>query len=485
MKNIFSKTLFAASLALGLSSCDGLYDQYEPYNAVTLNTFYRTPEDFEQAILGMYGGFRSGGYFAGSGSAGDLVATPDVMSDNLVFNTEGRQSGRRAAEFTYNSNEAPTGLYSGAYFVISRANAIISNIDNLADGDFKNNVLGQALAVRGICHFDVARFYAKIPTQSADANASLGIAYVDRFDPLQKPARLATVQETYERIIADLEEASTLVSNTNEPFTISQRAVKGLLSRVYLYAGNYQLARQRAEECIALGTTLMTRAQVAGFWQDSYTANVEELFTVRLTAQDNIQLGVNFNQLLSGEIFSEFVGDKAFVDLYTSTDIRRSVYWATSSTNGLFYHHVNKYFRDAGNLRWVDGKYIRLSEVYLNLAEAAYRLGDEAAALTAVNNIRSRRYNNFVSPNEAGQALLNAILLQRRLELAMEGDRFCTLKRLGLPLQRSGLGHLADGTGNIPSPQTVAADDYRWQLPIDQQIINLNQNIEQNPGYSN
>lgn len=485
MKRFYKKSIFSI-LALGaLVSCDGLYDNYKPYNAVTLDTFYQTPQDFEQAANGMYAGFRAGGYYAGSGFAGDLVIVPDVLADNLIFNTEGRQSGRRTAEWTYNSNETPTAIYGGAYFIISRANAIISQIDNLSDSAFKNNILGQALAVRGACHFDVARFYSKIPTQSADANQSIGIAYVESFDPLQKPARLTTVQETYEKIIADLEQASTLIAADNDPFEMSLKAVKGLLSRVYLYQGNYQLARQRAEECIALGTTVMPRTAVANFWQDGYVANQEELFTIRLTQQDNIQLGVGFNQLLSGEIFSEFVGDRSFVQLYTTQDIRRNVYFTQSSTNGQVYFHVNKYFRDLANLRWVDGKYIRMSEVYLNLAEAAYRLGDNATALTAVNMIRSNRYNNFSNPNETGQALLDAIMLQRRLELAMEGDRFFTLKRLGLPLQRSGLGHLADGTGNIASPQTVPANDHRWQMPIDQQTINLNNNIVQNAGYTN
>jgi hypothetical protein len=274
---------------------------------------------------------------------------------------------------------------------------------------------------------------------------------------------------------------------------MSLKAVKGLLSRVYLYQGNYALARQRAEECIALGTTVMPRTAVANFWQDGYVPNQEELFTVRLTQQDNIQLGSGFNQLLSGEIFSEFVGDRSFVQLYTTQDIRRNVYFTLSSTDGLPYFHVNKYFRDLANLRWVDGKYLRMSEVYLNLAEACYRLGDNAAALSAVNVIRSNRYFPFTNPNETGQALLDAILLQRRLELAMEGDRFFTLKRLGLPLQRSGLGHTAanviiegvEFTGNVASPQTVPANDHRWQMPIDQQTINLNSNIVQNPGYTN
>lgn len=487
MKKMILKRTLLVAVALASFSCDGLYDDYKPYDAVTLDTFYRTEDDFQQAAYAMYSAMRGEGYYAGSGFAGDIVVVSDILADNLIFNTEGRQSGRRAAEWTFNSNETPTSIYDAAYRVISRANGIIGNIDNLPDSDFKNNILGQALAMRAACHFDIARFYSKIPTQSANANQSLGIAYVETFDPFQTPARLATVSDTYQKIIQDLETASTLVAEDNPGFTVSLATVKGLLSRVYLYQGNYALAAERAEEVLALGKTVMPRNSVAAFWQDNYTGanSGEELLTIRITQQDNIQIGSGFNQFLSGQIFSEFVGDKAFVDQYTGLDIRRNVYWTQAATEGQIYFHVNKYFRDAANQRWVDGKYLRTSEVVLNLAEAAFRNGDEARALSALNLIRSNRYSGNSNLNESGSALLNAILLQRRLELAMEGDRFFTLKRLGVPLQRSGNGHLANGSGNVPSPQFVAADDHRWQVPLAQQTLNLNRNMVQNPGYTN
>src|SRR5690606_31867740 len=106
-------------------------------------------------------------------------------------------------------------------------------------------------------------------------------------------------------------------------------------------------------------------------------------------------------------------------------------------------------------------------EVYLNMAEAKFST-DQAGALAALNTLRARKYTGFTPGTETGQALLDAILLERRLELAFEGDRFFTLKRLGLGLQRSGYGHFSDGTGNPSAPQTISATDHRWQLPIAQ-----------------
>lgn len=485
MKKNILKVLVLLAVFINYS-CDNEMDDYRPYNAVTIETFYKTPTDFEQAVNALYSAFRSAGYYSGSGFADDMTITFDVMSDNLIINTEGRQSGRVAHEFTYNSNSVPTSIYVSAYNIISRANIIIDNIDNLPDGDFKNNVLGQALAVRAICHFDVARTFSKIPTQSADALSSIGIAYVDTFDPQQKPARLSTVEETYNRIITDLEASKELVSAANPNYYLNKTSVNGLLSRVYLYRGFYDLAAQRAQDAIDLGAIIPTRTQFPLVWMDAvpYPAS-GVLFEIAITQQNAVQLGVGYNQFLGGEFFSEYLCDYELYNLYSSTDVRKDAYITTATAAGNDYNHIIKYRQDASGQPFVNGKYLRTEEVYLNMAEAKFRNSDPTGALAALNEVRARKYSGFTPGSESGQALLDAILLERRLELAFEGDRFFTLKRLALGLERSGHGHFADGTGNPSNPQTISPTDHRWQLPIAQSTIINNNNIIPNPGYGN
>ena len=65
---------------------------------------------------------------------------------------------------------------------------------------------------------------------------------------------------------------------------------------------------------------------------------------------------------------------------------------------------------------------------------------------------------------------------ERYKELCFEGLRYFDLKRNSLPLERS----LADAS---PAWQSLAADSYRWVLPIPQAELNTNPNIQQNPGY--
>ena len=106
-------------------------------------------------------------------------------------------------------------------------------------------------------------------------------------------------------------------------------------------------------------------------------------------------------------------------------------------------------------------------------------------ALTALNTVRSQRYEDFVSGSQTGQALKDLIALERRLELAFEGTRFSDIKRKGMAVERSSFGHLADGTGVPATFQTLPVGDYHFQIPVSINELNLNPNMEPTPGYSN
>ena len=154
---------------------------------------------------------------------------------------------------------------------------------------------------------------------------------------------------------------------------------------------------------------------------------------------------------------------------------------------------VNKYINGKVKLGLNNGRYLRVEEAILNLAEAQYLSGDQGAALITLNKLRDVRYSNYTG-GETGTAIFDAIQLERRKELAFEnGDRWFTLKRLqgvaGISpvytsgIQRSGNGYLANGTGTASSEQTLKAGDHKWQLPIPQSVLNLNKNMTQTPGY--
>ena len=118
--------------------------------------------------------------------------------------------------------------------------------------------------------------------------------------------------------------------------------------------------------------------------------------------------------------------------------------------------------------------------MYLTRAEAYYNSNEQGKALIDLNLVRAKRYKGFEDGTESGQVLERAIQLERRLELAFEGDRFYTLKRRGEELVRDGKGHYADGTGNPAATQEVSASSPFWLLAIPQSEINANPNMVQN-----
>lgn len=486
MKKIYKKIVLMLSLATTLVACD--LDR-EPYDGVEADKLFSTVEGYQTALKGTYVGFMAYGYYS---SDGGIYNCPDILSDNLTYNFNGRGSFRTLYELRYNANTPGYNLYSRAYKLISRANDILDHIDGLtkATPAARNAIKGEALALRGLAHFDIARLYCKIPTQSADAKQSLGIYYFKKFDPEAQPRRVGTtVDDTYKAVIEDLENAVTLMDDVKRNGRLNKTAVRAILSRVYLYYGDYQKAAQYATEAIADNSfRIAPRDQFANVWKDAYTANV--LFRVLFTDKDRIQIGNAYGQKSQGQNKAEYVCSYDLYHLYQSNDIRKSTTISTGVYGGNTYNSVSKYFgRASGNANVVDGKYIRIEEVYLTRAEANYRLGNTTQALADLDAVRSQRYESFTSGNETGTALLNAIILERRLELAFEGDRFFTLKRLALPIQRNPTkGAFADGSGTVPEAGwvTLPVGDHRWQLPIPKDAFSANPNLtsqDQNPGY--
>jgi len=463
-----------------ITSCEDRLD-LSPYDGLTDEQLFSNAEGFESAIKGVYSGFKAEGLY---GEVVGINISPEVLSDNLTFCVAGRQTRKALFEYRNTAVDESFGTYERGYRIISRANRILDNIDNIPQNEFRDNIEGEALALRAILHFDIARIHCKIPTQSADANNSLGIHYAKSYEPDEFYRRQGTtVADVYNNIINDLETAVDLINEDNGRGRLNKAAVYGLLSRVHLYNGDNNKVIEYANEVIDRGIPVADTSNIYNIWLDNYEENV--LFKILVTDQDRWKPGVPYSQEANGQIRSEFVCSYELYSLFSDDDYRKDASIVTSAFSGNMYNHVRKYLgRETGDKTVIDGKYLRMEEVYLNLAEAYYTT-DESLALDALNELRENRYENFVSPDESGQALLDAILKERRLELAFEGDRWFTLKRLGLDLERTNHGDYADGTGTPAIVQDYPADGNRWQQPIPQGAIDANPDLkeDQNPGY--
>jgi starch-binding outer membrane protein, SusD/RagB family len=141
--------------------------------------------------------------------------------------------------------------------------------------------------------------------------------------------------------------------------------------------------------------------------------------------------------------------------------------------------YSNKKFLAASSSSSVgDVPYMRAAEMYLIEAEAKARLGQSGPAAEVLYTLVSNRNPAYIKSSNTGQALIDEILIQRRVELWGEGFRFLDLKRTDSALDRRGTNHNESLTGGL---MLVPAGDKRWQFLIPQNELNANSLVAQNP----
>ncbi|WP_333660382.1 RagB/SusD family nutrient uptake outer membrane protein [Chishuiella changwenlii] len=504
MKKKIFLSLLTLSFALSFTSCNEDDLQLDSPNDLNDNTFWKTDQDFEIAVKGVYDGFKSLGFYGGSSNARDMIIVGDLLSDNLVFNPGGRRTNYLSSYFAYNSNSTPTDVYQYGYVIISNANMILSKIDNLPAGATKDKFAAEAKALRAIAHFEIAKAYAQIPTQAAGSANSVGIPFINTYDPKGTVTRDATINEVYTKIINDLESVlpslptanyQSAASNSNAYYRLNQTSLRGILAKIYLYVGNYPKVIEHATPVVN-AVVPTNKDSLDEFWKTE--TNQGALIVFPFFRTNDLQLGTNYSQGTSPSNYRfEYSVDKALYDLYNPTTEPERLSTSIITTPTIYdtapQHAVAKYMvsRTGYNAGVNDGRYLRVEDVILTLAEAQYLSGNQAGALVTLNKLRDARYTSYAG-GETGDALFEAIITERRKELAFEGDRFYTIKRLmgvsGIPakyaqgLQRAGNGHRADGSGTVSPTQSLPKSSHLWQFPIPQAIINIDK-ISQTDGY--
>lgn len=478
--NIILKSI-GLLLLLSFTSCSDFLD-VTPHDATSDENSLETIDDFNMLLKDPYTSLRDV-------MASYYILIPDIMSDNLTLCYAGRQSFNDFFNFTFNSTTfGVSAMWSAAYNAIMGANEVITNLDgetNRFTGteyeEDARNMLAEALALRGFLHFQLVRLYGK--DYKVASETDLGVPYKMAPD-ITLPSR-NTVKDVYDNhIVKDLERAKTLMSDNYQSTTntrINKKSLYAIMARVYLTMGNYQEAANNARLAIAgNGSDIADQQQFQSMWTVSMNTP-EVLLRYPVLDTDDLHPGNNWGQGESKNSYkAEYVAAAQFVDLFKDTDVRITTLTVVAS-GGSQYIVVWKWNgrpgEAAGN---VDIPAIRVSEMYLTLAEAEFKLGNEGEALKNLDYLRAKRYNNFVSGQEIGTNLEKAIALERRLELSFEGDRFFELKRNGWAMIRDERGDNADGSGTAPAVQNVPATSPYYVLPIPQSEMDANENMVQN-----
>ena len=472
-----------------LSSCSDKWLDLLPSNSMVLSDAMTTVSDARSAINGVYYEMQRDSYYGGR-----MTWYADIRGDDM--RTWGNSSTRSGDLYRYDEYplNVSSALWQQPYTVIRQANNIIALIDLIevtpAQEAERNYIKGEALMARALAHFDICRVYG-FPYLK-DNGASLGACIIREPIPADTKPERSTVAECYEQlIIPDLLAAIPMLSDNKiaSQGRFNKWAAKLLLSRVYLYKGDNANALREAEECIAgaeaAGYALYTYDNYLEQWQTKFST--ESFFEiVNIPGQTTAGTGSIANSIgtwcaaNSANALHELGLTMQFYDMLTSDPddarlnlLRRGV---INDYPSLFPGFILKYTNGGSNPAEANVTMYRLSEAYLNAAEAAAKLNQNDKAVTYLDVIVGRANP---AKNVTGTVTLEIVLNERRKELFGEGHRSFDLLRNGMTIYRSD-----DEASRMFLPEhakEINWNSFRSVLPIPTQEIETNPNVKPNP----
>lgn len=423
--------------------------------------------------------------------------TFDVMCGNGMVGPV--NTGRMRQEPAWNYTSTSTmGLWSSAYSAILGCNKALTAID---EGKFSrdgvsdeqiNNIKAENLFLRALAYFDLVRVYAQpygyIKANGITGVEAMGVPIVLKDDLSARPSR-NTVAEVYENlIIPDLVEAERLMSDSyvragvkDVVATVTKPVIQALMARVYLHHEDWQLAADYATKVIKNGRfRLLSGDRFVSMWDGSVDvapqSGSEIIFEVYVSQSDGSRsdLGdyLTAPEVAGGAGYGDVRVSNDLIDLYDATDVRLT---GLTKTNSKYpgYRWSTKFPGKNGLLAYNNVPVLRISEMYLIRSEAIYR-GATVSGVTAIDDL------NRVATNRNAEAYatvtLDNLFEESRKEFLFEGHVFFDMKRLQKSLVRTDYD-LDPLTKNIDFPS------YRWALPIPENDILYNDNMDQNPGY--
>ena len=443
----------------------------------------------------------------------------DLLTDDVQSNGLATVNGTPVAsfvtpftngtpQFTFNPNMfdassvIPVGanLYEIYYSKIKGCNVILDQIANVSgSAQAKNAVRGQCLFLRSYYLFRLVTLYSLPYTfPGKNPETSLGVPLILTSQVQDGGLKRPSLKQTYDQIEKDLIESAELLKANFTPgstYRVGAHAAYACLSRFYLLKGqdaDMDKVIQYADLVLAERSTL---TPLSSFFVASNAisgvgiydpANTEVLWVYG----GNSRTDLTYFPVLSGTSIPPFSASQSLVSTYEQGpsntnygDLRYQMYFTKYSSNNIPYASAKSSANSLGG-----SKGFRLSEVYLNRAEALIRrfiktgnVADRTQALSDLNYLRSNRYdtrNTAYVPVSItdGQELFAFYQEERRRELSLEdGLRWQDIRRWGIPVTHNYIG--ADGASTV---FTLPANSLLYALPIPFNALNNNPDLVQN-----
>lgn len=498
MNNILKYIVAGAASVTMLASCEmnlvpttGIaYEEGKP--------LFLTENDVQSFQNGVMVSYRSLHY-------GDYYNTSEVMgsSFNATMDFGNNYGPVHRGDDTFTPSDYDTeAMWIGHYSAIKNYNIAIANADQVSEDLVASakTLKGIALFCRASSYITLARHFGHV-YNPATAATDLSVPLVTVYDQLKKAER-ATVQEVYDQVIADLNGADTLLASL--PGSVRAQlptvdAVKALKARYYLDVQDYANAAKMAEEVIAspAGYTLASTDSLmtVEYTKDEGTEPILQLYAspTEGAVGCTIYTSVGNDDNVGKYFLPYFLPSKNLLDAYATSDLRFKN-WFTNSLypvrmNGSFHDGVYVFTKYLDNPALHSGtietgahacKPLLISEMYLIAAEANLNV-DAAKAKTILNELQMKR-----SANQT-EATLENVKKEWMKEVVGEGLYFTCVKRWGdgfptRPAHANAASLVMTGAGY--EDRALAADNRIFNWPIPTYELQLNKDLQQNPGYT-
>ena len=419
-----------------------------------------------------------------------------------------------------------TNMYERYYELILGANAVIDYIDQVNDEQENiNYVLAQAYALRGFLYFKLVNIFGQPVNSQPDALGvplKLNSGVENAVDALAR----RSVKEVYEQVINDLKKSEQLYETLSaekqfaKDYRTSLPMVQLLLSRVHLYQENWNDAASYAQKVMTnpnfklldLNAVETVTEEGHPFYKvyHAYSESPDVIWLYGSVSDMGnwvMSYAGTSNPKDNNRIMhSYFKASDDLMDSYEDTDLRKERYiikkpvrdergieiWTPMAIGKLSVNipqdlgvSLNNFYKPISS-SGVFGRSLRLSEAYLNYAEAKammHQMGSDANGATEAQNtldeLRSKRFaaTDFQALSISDtEELIQFIRDERRRELCFEDHRWYDLRRWGM----QEIKHVWYNDANSKSVYTLTLGDKGYTIPIPDEAMDLNAALEQN-----
>lgn len=494
MKRILIYSLVAL-LTLSVFSCSKDFITTPLYGTQDLDNYFNNLDQCTSFVDGLYKGFSYwNDWWQNYLRLTNEMATDDAWMGNLSQDASGNYP---FAFYSISASNDPGALYNFYYMKyqnINTANVAIQRIPTapIADND-KKVLLGQAKFFRAFSYWELVQNFGDVvmflkPVGSSDLSVN------------------RTSKDTvYKQMVRDLKEAAAELPakwTGSDIGRVTSGACKALLARTYLFMGNYQNAYNYADTVIKSGTYSL-EPNFVNVWSCYNHNGVESIFEIQTNSNQSYSVGNRFSVVVNarGEMWPTDQISKSMdgwgwcvptsnlEQTYKSegdsirlksTIIRIDMPVYGDEIDNPAYHYDSTKNKSCRTWRKLyvpiairqtlaakdshiplDQILIRLAEMYLTRAEAAYFLSKPDQALADINAIRAR-VNLPAKTGLTGNNLLYAIWKERRMELASEGMRLYDLRREIDPVKNKKMIDVVMGPSGTFVQYNSTSNDY-WE----------------------